>query len=149
MWVSTKAQYGMRALIEIGLAGDRATSLKTVATREGLSHQYLEQIFAVLRRAGIVDSVRGARGGYRLARTPDRITALEVVELLEGSVAPVSCVEDEDTCDRVGVCGTEGLWRDVDRAVRDVLGTRTLADLIAERDLLHLEPAPDLQHLGA
>lgn len=143
MWVSTKAQYGMRALVEVALGGDRPTSLKTVADRQGLSHQYLEQIFAVLRRSGIVDSVRGAQGGYRLGRPADRITALDVVELLEGSVAPVTCIEDESTCDRVGACSTEGLWRDVDRAVRRVLSGTTLADMVAERQLLNIEPLPE------
>ena len=149
MWVSTKAQYGMRALIEIGLGGDRPTSLKRVAEKEGLSHQYLEQIFAVLRRADLVESVRGAHGGYRLARRPDAITALEVVERLEGSVAPVSCVEDEDSCSRTGACGTEPLWREVDAAVRRVLGGTTLADLMKERDLITLEAPPDAVGLGA
>jgi Rrf2 family protein len=143
MWVSTKAQYGMRALIEVAVGGDRPTSLKTIADRQELSHQYLEQIFAVLRRSGIVESIRGARGGYRLARRPDRITALEVVELLEGSVAPVSCIEDEEGCDRVGACSTEPLWREVDRAVRRVLGGTTLADLMADRQLLNIEPLPE------
>lgn len=143
MWVSTKAQYGMRALVEVALGGDRPTSLKTVAERQGLSQQYLEQIFAVLRRAEVVDSVRGAHGGYRLARPADRITALEVVELLEGSVAPVTCIEDEASCDRVGACSTEALWRDVDRAVRRVLGGTSLADMVAERQLVQLEPLPD------
>ncbi len=148
MWVSTKAQYGMRALIEIGLHGDQPTSLKTVAKREGLSQQYLEQIFAVLRRAGIVESLRGARGGYRLARRAEDITALEVVEKLEGSVAPVTCVEDAASCERVGECGTEPLWREVDDAVRAVLGGTTLADLMADRPLLRLESPPELPGLG-
>jgi len=143
MWVSTKAQYGMRALVEVAVGGDRPTSLKTVADRQELSHQYLEQIFAVLRRAGVVESVRGARGGYRLARRPDRITALEVVELLEGSVAPVACLDDDDTCGRVGACSTEPLWREVDAAVRRVLEGTTLADLMAERQLLNIEPLPE------
>lgn len=143
MWVSTKAQYGMRALVEVALSGERPTSLKTVAERQDLSHQYLEQIFAVLRRAGVVDSVRGAHGGYRLARSPADVTALEVVELLEGSVAPVTCIDDEDTCSRVGACSTESLWRQVDHAVREVLRAKTLADLVQERHLLNLEPLPD------
>lgn len=143
MWISTKAQYGMRALVEIAVGGDRPTSLKTVADRQKLSHQYLEQIFAMLRRGGFVESVRGARGGYRLARSPDRITALDVVELLEGSVAPVACIDDDDTCGRVGACSTEPLWREVDAAVRRVLGGTTVADLMAERQLLNIEPLPE------
>lgn len=143
MWVSTKAQYGMRALIEVAVGGDRPTSLKTVADRQGLSHQYLEQIFAVLRRAGIVESVRGARGGYRLAHRPDQLSALEVVELLEGTVSPVQCIDDEEACARTGACSTEPLWREVDAAVRTVLGGTSLADLIAERQLLNIEPLPE------
>jgi len=142
MWVSTKAQYGMRALVEIALSGDRPTSLKTVADRQGLSQQYLEQIFAVLRRAGFVESVRGARGGYRVARPLDEVVALDVVEALEGSLAPVACLDDEDACERSGKCSTEPLWRDVDDAVRRVLGSATLADLVRRRDLLQLEPLP-------
>lgn len=142
MWVSTKAQYGMRALIEVALSGDRPTSLKTVAERQNLSQQYLEQIFAVMRRAGIVDSVRGAHGGYRVAKPLDQVDALEVVELLEGSLAPVACLDVELGCERIGHCSTESLWRDVDSAVRRVLSRTTLADLVRQRELLQLEPLP-------
>ncbi|HZW99875.1 MAG TPA: RrF2 family transcriptional regulator [Trueperaceae bacterium] len=143
MWVSTKAQYGMRALVEVALSGREPISLKTVAERQLLSQQYLEQIFASLRRAGIVESVRGARGGYRLARPEDQIDTLEVVELLEGSVAPVACLDDNDSCVRVGNCSTESLWRQVDHAVRQVLGSTTLADLVAERNARGSYIAPD------
>src|SRR5690606_21922294 len=116
MWVSTKAQYGMRALVEVATWGGEPGSLKTIAERQLISHQYLEQIFALLRRAGIVDSVRGARGGYKLARPLDEIDALEVVELLEGSVAPVRCIDDATHCMRTGRCSTASLWRRVDSA---------------------------------
>jgi Rrf2 family protein len=143
MWVSTKAQYGMRALVEVALGGDKPTSLKSVAGRQNLSHQYLEQIFSVLRRAGLVESVRGAHGGYRIALPLDEIDALVVVELLEGSVAPVTCIDDAAACNWTGQCSTEALGRRVDSAVRQVLGNTTLADLVAERRLLQLEPLPD------
>lgn len=133
MWVSTKAQYGMRALVELAMAGDEAVSLRTIAQRQDLSHQYLEQIFSVLRRAGVVESVRGAHGGYRLARPTDQIDSLEVVQLLEGSIAPVACLDDHESCIRVGQCSTESLWKKVDFAVRKVLGSTTLADLVAQR----------------
>lgn len=142
MWVSTKAQYGMRALVEIAIGGGRPISLKAVADRQNLSQQYLEQIFAVLRRAGYVESIRGAHGGYRIARPLEEIDALEVVELLEGSVAPVNCIDDAEGCGRTGNCSTESLWRRVDGAVRDVLRSTTLAHLVAERTLLQIEPLP-------
>jgi Rrf2 family transcriptional regulator, cysteine metabolism repressor len=142
MWVSTRAQYGMRALVEIAMHGETAVSLKTVSERQGISLHYLEQIIAVLRRAGYVESTRGAYGGYRVAKPLNDITALEVTELLEGSLAPVACLEDEENCERVGHCSTETLWRKVDTAVREVLRGTTLAQLVAERELLQLEPLP-------
>lgn len=143
MWVSTRAQYGIRALVEIALSGETPISLKTVADRQGISQHYLEQIIATLRRAGYVEALRGAYGGYRVSKPLSDISALEVVELLEGSLAPVSCIEDESSCDRVGHCSTEGLWRRVDAAVRRVLADTSLADLVAERQLLKLEPLPE------
>lgn len=143
MWVSTRAQYGIRALVEIALSGETPISLKTVADRQGISQHYLEQIIATLRRAGYVEALRGAYGGYRISKPLSDISALEVVELLEGSLAPVSCIEDESSCDRVGHCSTEGLWRRVDAAVRRVLADTSLADLVAERQLLKLEPLPE------
>jgi Rrf2 family transcriptional regulator, cysteine metabolism repressor len=142
MWVSTKAQYGMRALVEIALYGQEAVSLKTVSDNQGISQHYLEQIIAVLRRAGYVESTRGAYGGYRVTKSLKEISALEVVELLEGSLAPVSCIEDAANCIQTGHCSTESLWRRVDQAMREVLGKTTLAELVAERQLLQLEPLP-------
>ena len=147
MWVSTKAQYGMRALVEVALWGGQPVSLKTISQRQHISHQYLEQIFAELRRAGIVDSVRGARGGYMLARPLEQIDALEVVELLEGSVAPVRCIEDSTNCVRTGHCSTESLWRRVDSAVREVLRGTSMADLVEQRMLVTGHPLP--QFVGA
>ncbi len=125
------------------MQGEEPVSLKTVSERQDISQHYLEQIMAVLRRAGYVEASRGAYGGYRIARPLASIAALEVVELLEGGLAPVSCVEDDHTCERSGNCSTQGLWRRVDQAVREVLGGTTLADLVAEHELLQLEPLPE------
>lgn len=147
MWVSTRAQYGLRALVEIALAGSAPTSLKVVAARQSLSHAYLEQLLSQLRRAGIVESVRGAQGGYRLALPPDEVPALRIVEVLEGGLAPVVCIDDDDACERIGACSTEALWRRVHDAVRRELSATTLADLIRERGLLQIEPLPE--HLAA
>ncbi|OLV18439.1 RrF2 family transcriptional regulator [Deinococcus marmoris] len=132
MWISTRAQYGLRALIEIGRQPGQPISLKEVATRQDISLHYLEQIVGGLRRAGFVQSVRGARGGYQLARPAAEINAYEVVTTLEGSIAPVQCVEDDHTCESQNVCGTQDLWFRVDAALREVLGGTTLADLIVE-----------------
>jgi Rrf2 family protein len=132
MWISTKAQYGLRALIEIGSRGEGAVPLKDVAERQGISQHYLEQLAGQLRRSGFIRSVRGAHGGYRLARAPEQIHAWDVVVAMEGSLSPVSCLEDQGNCSHTGSCATEGLWRRVETAVRDVLGGTTLADLIQE-----------------
>lgn len=146
MWVSTKAQYGLRALIEIGRRDGAAVPLKDVSDRQGISQHYLEQIASNLRRAGFIRSTRGAHGGYRLARPAHDINAYDVVTAMEGSIAPVSCVEDDHTCNSQTVCGTQDLWFRVDAALRDVLGNTTLADLIAESEqaqharLVQLEP---------
>ncbi|MFK7600803.1 Rrf2 family transcriptional regulator [Deinococcus sp. SM5_A1] len=134
MWVSTKAQYGLRAMIEIGRQGGEAVPLKDVSERQGLSQHYLEQIASNLRRAGFIRSIRGAHGGYRLARPAAEINAYDVVTALEGSIAPVQCVEDDHTCESQNVCGTQDLWYRVDAALRDVLGNTTLADLIADSE---------------
>jgi Rrf2 family transcriptional regulator, cysteine metabolism repressor len=135
MWISTKAQYGLRALVEIAAASGEAMALKHVAEKQDISQHYLEQIAANLRRAGFIRSVRGAFGGYKLSRAPETISALQVVEALEGSLAPVSCIEDPGSCTHVSACGTESLWRRVDGAIRDVLGNTSLADLMKEAEL--------------
>ncbi len=136
MWISTRAQYGLRALLEIGARGPEPVPLKEVAEAQKISQHYLEQIASALRRAGFIKSVRGAKGGYKLARPPEAIRALEVVETLEGSVAPVGCIEDPESCWASGTCATEELWRQVDLAVRSVLGQTTLKDLIERQRLL-------------
>ena len=132
MWISTRAQYGLRALIEIGRQPDQPVALKSVAARQNISLHYLEQIVSSLRRAGFVRSVRGARGGYRLAQAAQAINAYDVVVALEGSLAPVECVADDHICEQQNVCGTLGLWKRVDDTLREVLGATTLHDLIDE-----------------
>ncbi len=148
MWVSTKAQYGLRALVEIGLRSPEAVTLKDVAEAQGISQHYLEQIAAQLRRSGFVRSVRGARGGYRLGRPPEQVLALEVIEALEGSLAPVTCLDDPASCGHTGQCSTETLWKRVDEAMRAVLGQTSLRHLIDERrhimarSLIQIQPGP-------
>ncbi len=147
MWASTKAQYGLRALVEIGLRGPDPVPLKEVSEAQRLSLHYLEQIASALRRAGFIRSVRGAKGGYRLARPPEQITALEVVEAMEGKLASIACLEDPRSCWQEGQCSTEELWRRVDLAMHKVLSESTLDRLIDERRLIEmrkrllLEPA--------
>jgi len=146
MIFTTKAEYGVRLLVELGRHGeDQPVSLKSIAEAEGLPLAYLERIVALLRKAGLVDSTRGAHGGYRLARPATEITMDEVVLALEGVVAPMSCFMDDgddDDVDRKGVlcshvadhghgCATKLLWTRVQGGIVEALRHTTLAELIS------------------
>ena len=144
MIFTTKAEYGVRLLVELGRHGeDQPVSLKSIAEAEGLPLAYLERIVALLRKAGLVDSTRGAHGGYRLARPATEITMDEAVLALEGVVAPMSCfMGDDDDVERKGVlcshqadaghgCATKLLWTRVQGGIVEALRHTTLAELIS------------------
>lgn len=103
--------------------GEKPTSLKSVAGRHNLSEHYLEQLIAPLRNAGLVRSIRGAYGGYKLSRPPEDISAGEVIRILEGPISPVEFTEEDDP-------GRRELWRRVRDAIAEVLDHTSLADLI-------------------
>ena len=107
-------------------------SLRDVAQRQEISDKYLEQIVTQLSRAGLVRSVRGAGGGYLLTREPEEYTVGEILRVLEGNLAPVSCVDQDDTCrcNRADRCVTVEVWRDIQAAVSSVVDRLTLADLV-------------------
>jgi Rrf2 family transcriptional regulator, cysteine metabolism repressor len=148
MWISTKAQYGLRALIEIGKRPGEAVPLKDVAERQSISQHYLEQIASNLRRSGFIRSVRGAYGGYKLSRPAAQISAWEVVTCLEGSLSPVTCLEDADSCSQTGSCATETLWKRVEDALKEVLGGTTLEDLITENILIEQNKLVQLEGMS-
>ncbi len=141
MIFTTKAEYGVRLLVELGCQHqEQPVSLKAIADAEGLPLAYLERIVALLKRAGLVVSTRGAHGGYLLARDPQDIAMDEVVLALEGSVAPMECfVDDRDGEGRVLCshhtdegrgCATKLLWTRVQAGVLKTLGQTTLAELV-------------------
>jgi Rrf2 family protein len=136
---STKAEYGVRVMVELARrAGEEPIPLAEIAERGGLPLAYLEHLVARLRKAGLVDSRRGSRGGYLLARSPTEITMAEVVEALEGSIAPIECItEGSDgsiVCSRETqpghVCPTKLLWTRVRFSIVRTLQEMTLADLV-------------------
>ena len=140
MLFSTKAEYGVRLLVELGRRGDAApVALATVAEAETLPLSYLEHLVAKLRDAGLVTSTRGAHGGYRLARSASEITMLVVVEALEGPVAPMECFhadsEGRVLCshefDGDRACATKMLWTRVHGGVTKALAGTTLDELVA------------------
>lgn len=141
MIFTTKAEYGVRLLVELGCQlGDRPVTLKAIAEAEGLPLAYLERIAALLKRAGLVAATRGAQGGYRLERDPAGVTMDEVVLALEGGVAPMACfAPDADGDGRVLCshesdggegCATKLLWTRVQDGVLRALRQTTLAELI-------------------
>lgn len=140
MIFTTKAEYGVRLLVELGRQeGAGPVALKAIAEAEDLPLAYLERIVALLRRQGLVESTRGAHGGYRLARPASEITMEEAVLALEGQIAPMDCFFDDADgrvmCSHVGDgghgCGTKLLWTRVQGAVHGALARTTLAELVA------------------
>ena len=131
MKVSTKGRYAMRLMLDLALNNTGAPiSLKDVARRQEISDKYLEQIVTPLSKAGLVRSMRGAGGGYLLTRRPEEYTVGEILRPLEGDLAPVECATDADFCERCGECVTVELWREIHRAVSQVVDRTTLADLV-------------------
>ncbi len=121
-------------------------SLADVAADEDLPRAYLEQLAIPLREAGIVQSTRGARGGYALGRPPADITLAEALRALEGPLAPMICASEDPAhagaCQRLGACSVNGLWVRVRDAIGGVLDGTTLADLIPPPHLVELDPGP-------
>jgi Rrf2 family transcriptional regulator, cysteine metabolism repressor len=133
MKLSTRTRYGIRAVIELAQhEGDRPLQLKTIAERQDISIKYLEQLMGVLRSAGFIRSVRGAKGGYVLAKPPAQITLYEVFRCLEGPVTTTECVEDATNCQRSADCAARRVWAQLEEAIRRVLTGITLADLIEQ-----------------
>ncbi|MBN1641880.1 MAG: Rrf2 family transcriptional regulator [Anaerolineae bacterium] len=132
MRVSAREQYGLRVMAELAKQyGAGPISLSTVSEVQGISLDYLEQIVPALRDAGLVFSTRGARGGYELARSPDRITVGEVLRALEGEILPVRCLDESctDLCERTDECRARTVWKTIHDQVSDTLDGMRLADL--------------------
>ncbi len=131
MRISTKGRYALRLMLDLAINDDgQYIKIKEIAARQGISDKYLEQIITVLSRAGYVKSVRGAQGGYRLAKRPEQYTAGMILRLMEGDLAPAPCLsEEQDECERADRCATIELYKKLDSAIRSVIDQMTLADL--------------------
>lgn len=131
MKISTRGRYGIRLMLALALNYNNGTiPLKTIAKDQGISEKYLEQIISSLKKAGYVKSLRGAQGGYMLAREPKTYTVGTILRLTEGSMKPVACLEDEpNQCSKAGECVTLRLWKMLDEAMESVLDKVTLQDL--------------------
>jgi Rrf2 family protein len=131
MKLSARGRYGTRALLDLALHGGKEpVPLKDIARRQQISLLYLEHLITPLVAAGMIRSTRGARGGVCLARSPEEIKLSEVVGLLEGSIAPVDCVNDPKACPRSELCVTRDIWVELKEAMDGVLESKTLHDLV-------------------
>ena len=144
---STRGEYGVRMMVELARHhGAGPISLAELADHEALPRPYLEQLVVSLREAGLVQSTRGAHGGYELSREPDQIKMGEVLRALEGPIAPMVCASEDPShagiCDRTGYCTVNHLWLTVQRAISGALDSVTLADLATPRPShpYHSEP---------
>lgn len=137
MRLSTRGHYGLKAMFDLAQHyGSGPISLKTVAERQNLSDHYLEQLMAMLRKSGLVKSMRGAQGGYVLAREPSQIKVGDVIRALEGPIAPVYCVSEKNpgSCDEADHCITRTVWARVRDGLAQVLDSISLADMCREAE---------------
>lgn len=131
--LSTKGRYGTRLMLNLALhytEGKEAVVLKSISKEEDLSIRYLEQIIIPLKIHKLVRSVRGAGGGYTLAKQPSKITVCEIIEVLEGSCSLVDCVDDEEYCERVTECAAHVIWTEASELLKTYLESKTLKDLV-------------------
>ncbi|WRS27264.1 Rrf2 family transcriptional regulator [Oscillospiraceae bacterium MB08-C2-2] len=135
MKISTKGRYGLRIMLELTLAYQKnLVTVRQIGRNQEISEKYIEQIISMLHKAGLVQSQRGAQGGYRLAAPPETISVGAILRATEGGLDPVKCTDAQKgwICERMGLCSTEQVWRDIKNAVEDVVDNIQLSSLIED-----------------
>ena len=132
MMISTRGRYALRLMVDLAERGQaRFVTLRELAERLEISEKYLESIVKELVRAGFLEGLRGKGGGYRLARPAEQVSVLELLRVMEGSLAPVACLaEGAKPCERASRCRTLPLWQGLDAVIAEYLGGFTLLDLV-------------------
>jgi Rrf2 family protein len=134
MKISTKIRYGTRAMVELASHyGEGPLELKEIAKKESISIKYLEQVIIPLRTAGFVKSVRGSKGGYRLAKPPSEISLNDLIDILNGPVNLMECIKDPKACQRVPYCVTRDVWREISEAIDKIFHSVTLEDMVRRK----------------
>jgi len=134
---STRGRYGVQVMVDLAKHMDEGPiSIKSVAERNDLSENYLEQLVPELRKACLVKSVRGSQGGYVLSKAPEEINVGDIIRVLEGPIAPVDCVNEQnlDCCKKIGFCVTRSVWIKVRDSINEVVDSISLADLLRDSD---------------
>ncbi len=131
MKISTKIRYGARAMVELASHyGEGPIELKEIAKKENISLKYLEQVINPLRAEGLVKAVRGAKGGYSLAKPPSEICLYDVIETLEGPLNLLDCLQDTKACQKASSCVTREIWKQVSDAMSKIFYSVTLEDMV-------------------
>ena len=139
MKLSTKGRYGVKAMVDLAIhCSEGPVSIKSISQRQGISEYYLEQLFAPLRKAKLILSIRGAQGGYILNREPRNITVADIMFVLEGPIEISDCV-DGTTCSNVDCCATRILWQKIKDSIDSVMESVTLQDLLDDYIRLNTE----------
>lgn len=133
MKLSTRGRYGIHAMYELAVNyGGAPVSIKSVAEKQDIPEAYLEQLIAVLRRDELVVSIRGAQGGYRLARAPEEITVGDVLRSLEGGLKLLDCLMEENACGKSCACPSRVVWKRLSDGLNEIVDSITLRDMIDE-----------------
>ena len=136
MKISTRGRYGTRMMLDLAAHHNQGpTPLREIAKRQDISVKYLEQLIIPLKAAGYIRSVRGARGGYTLARKPDKINVGQIIKVLEGGLSLVDCVEDPKLCEREKNCPTRDIWLRMSERLMEELSSLTLSDVLDGKKL--------------
>ena len=137
MKLSTKGRYGLRAFVDIAIYSEKEpVSLAEVAKRQDISISYLEQLMTKLKKANLVEAVRGASGGYVLSRKPEEISVGDVLRALEGDLSPVECATEEESCEHscgaTGHCTTRLVWKKINDSVNDTINNIFISELVQD-----------------
>ncbi|MFP4697669.1 MAG: RrF2 family transcriptional regulator [Eubacteriales bacterium] len=140
MKLSTKGRYGLRAMVDLALnSKDTNVPINSISERQAISENYLEQLIAKLKKAGLVKSTRGAQGGYSLNKVPEEITIGDILRALEGDLSPVECslIKEEMECEGEEQCVTKYVWKKISDSINKVVDEITLEDLVKENTNLN------------
>lgn len=137
MKLSTRGKYGLKAMFELSLQyGKGPMSLREIGLKHNISANYLEHIFSDLKKSGLVESIRGAQGGYILKQEPNKISVGDIIRSLEGDIAPVSCVStSKERCPREDKCVTKNVWKKLNDSINSAIDTTTLADMAEDYNI--------------
>lgn len=151
MKISTKGRYGLRALIDLAQYSEiEPVSINSISARQGISERYLEQLMTMLKKAGLVQSIRGAGGGYVLAKDMSEISVGDVLRALEGNLEPVECAafKPEDTCEASDGCVTKYVWQRINESINRTVDEINLKQLVEESRSMQKYPASEKRKCG-